>query len=69
MSAACFMSKVNGRLAEAPEHDVVLTLCCSLGSECVRMASGKEVVNPVRTLGVGYLDEDGVPRLMGVSHE
>ena len=62
-SAACFMSKARKLSEESPERDVVLALCCDIGADCARKATGARVVNPVRTLGVGYLDDDGVPRL------
>ncbi len=65
-SASCLMPKAI-RLSEgSPERDVVLALCCSIGAECARKATGKEVVNPVETLGAGYLDEGGVPRLSDI---
>ena len=62
-SAACLMSNARRLSEESPERDAVLALCCSIGAECAGRATGKEVSNPVRTLGCGYLDEDGEPRL------
>ena len=66
VSASCLMSKVGQ--AFDPDCDAVLALCCDVGAGCVKAVSGKHVVNPVRTLGVGYLDGDGVPRLFPRSH-
>ncbi|MBO4569360.1 MAG: hypothetical protein J5674_05350 [Candidatus Methanomethylophilaceae archaeon] len=62
--AACFMSNARDRLGGSEGFDVVLALCCDIGAGCAREASGKPVVNPVETLGVGFLGEDGVPRLL-----
>ncbi len=62
-SAACFMKNAGKMAAEAGGCDVILALCCGIGASCARKASGIEVLNPVRTLGVGYLDPDGIPRL------
>ncbi len=64
VSAACFMSKALQRLEGRDDYDVVLALCCDLGAGCAAKASGRPGVNPVDTLGVGYLDEDGIPRLV-----
>ena len=64
VSAACFMSKALQRLGGRDDYDAVLALCCDLGAECAARASGRLVANPVDTLGVGYLDEDGIPRLV-----
>ncbi len=63
VSAACFMSKAAGTLSDLPGTDVILALCCSIGADCASRASGIPVLNPVRTLGTGYLGEDGIPRL------
>ena len=63
-SAACFMSKALERLGGRDDYDVVLALCCDLGAGCAAKASGRPVINPVDTLGVGCLDEDGIPRLV-----
>ncbi len=63
-SAACFMSKARKCSEESPDRDVILALCCNIGAGCASRATGQKVVNPVKTLGVGYLDEDGTPTLL-----
>ena len=65
VSASCIMDKV----IEASEDriasmcDVILTLVCDVGSNCVSMCFDKEIVNPVETIGQGYLDENRMPVL------
>lgn len=63
ISAACIGSKVRGKLtpSKLEEFDVILSLTCPLGAACVTTVSGKDVCNPVENIGIGYLDEDGVP--------
>ncbi|MBR4504950.1 MAG: hypothetical protein IKP20_08305 [Candidatus Methanomethylophilaceae archaeon] len=62
-SAACFMKNAEKMAGEAQECDAILALCCGIGASCARRASSIEVINPVRTLGVGYLDSEGIPRI------
>ena len=65
VAASCIMDKV----AEASEDrlagmcDVIVTLVCDVGSNCASMCFDKEIVNPVDTLGYGYLDENRMPVL------
>lgn len=63
VSAACIGSKVRGKLtpSKLEEFDVILSLTCPLGAACIAMVSGKDVCNPIENIGIGYLDEDGVP--------
>ena len=58
-SASCIMSKVSGRLSG--DFDVVLSLTCDIGSRCVRDSYGVDVIEPLRTIGPGFLDVDGRP--------
>jgi hypothetical protein len=63
VSASCIGSRVRekfdtGMLARS---DVILSLTCPLGASCVAAASGKDVCNPIEMIGIGYIDEDGVP--------
>ena len=63
VSAACIGKKVCGKLTSSKlgASDVILALTCPLGASCIAAVSGVDVFNPVETIGVGYLDEDGVP--------
>ena len=58
-SASCIMSKVSGRLSG--DFDVVLSLTCDIGSRCVCDSYGVDVIEPLRTIGPGFLDADGRP--------
>ena len=58
-SASCIMSKVSGRLSG--DFDVVLSLTCDIGSRCVREGYGTDVINPLVTLGPGFLDAGDRP--------
>ena len=65
VSAACIMDKVRTAAEDrvAAMCDVVVTLTCDVGSQCASICFDKGIVNPVETLGAGYLDENGVPTL------
>ena len=58
-SASCIMSKVSGRLSG--DFDVILSLTCDIGSRCVREGYGTDVINPLVTLGPGFLDAEDRP--------
>ena len=63
--AACIIGKVR-EVADDPiaaRCDALVTLVCDVGSECAGVCFGKDVINPVETLGAGYLDDNGVPTL------
>lgn len=65
VSASCIMAKVAEK-ADDPiidRCDVILALLCDVGSGCAGMVFGKEILNPIETLGHGYLDENRVPLL------
>lgn len=63
VSAACIASTVLKKLTtdKMDDSDVILSLTCPLGAACVASISGMDVFNPLEMIGVGYLDEDGVP--------
>ncbi len=64
-SAACIMKKVR-KLSESTENngaDVILALTCNVGAENIRKIMQTNVINPIYTLGPGYLDEEGKPHL------
>ena len=58
-SASCIMSTVSGRLSG--DFDVILSLTCDIGSRCVREGYGTDVINPLVTLGPGFLDAGDRP--------
>ena len=63
--AACIMAKVR-EVSDDPvaeRCDVLLTLTCEVGEMCAGACFGKDTVNPLETLGTGYLDDNGVPTL------
>ena len=64
-SAGCMMSKLNDKWdsKELEDCDLILTLTCDVGSACAEMAFCKDCLNPIETLGPGYLDENRVPML------
>ncbi len=63
VSAACIASTVLKKLTpeKMDESDMILSLTCPLGAACVASVSGMDILNPVEMIGIGYLDEDGVP--------
>lgn len=64
-SASCIVSKVESKYdpSVVDACDVILCLVCNVGTLCVRQTFGKEVLNPIDTLGPGYLDANLVPVL------
>jgi len=65
VSASCLEEKICARLEKEPldEADVIISLACDSGSLCASRLSGKEVINPLITLGRGHLSKDNVPVL------
>jgi hypothetical protein len=65
-SASCLEGKVAARASAASEGgpELVLVLACDLGARCAGAVLGREVLNPVETLGTGYLRADGRPVLL-----
>ena len=63
--ASCIASNV--RKCQTPEIgdcDTVLSLTCDIGAALCGRISGKEVLNPVCTLGTGYRDDGKVCWIM-----
>lgn len=58
-SASCIVSKVFDRLSG--DFDVILSLTCDIGSRCVGDVYRCDVIEPLVTLGSGFLGADGVP--------
>ena len=58
-SASCIVYKVSDRLSG--DFDVILSLTCDIGSRCVGDAYRCDVIEPLVTLGSGFLGADGVP--------
>ena len=73
VSASCLEDKVCARLEKEPvdDADVLISLTCDAGSSCASRISGKHVINPLITLGRGYLSKEEVPVLTqnGVDEE
>jgi hypothetical protein len=63
VSAACIAEKIRNKLTQSKidASDVILALTCPLGASSIASVSGIDIFNPLETIGVGYLDEDGVP--------
>ena len=64
-SASCIAQKVDKKYDEEVigGADVVLSLTCDMGSFCAGTVFDKPMVNPIETLGTGYIDLNGVPLL------
>lgn len=63
-SACCLMPKAVSMRDSAPDgFDLVLALCCDNGARNAGLATGTEVLNPVRTFGPGLQDQEGRPRV------
>lgn len=65
VSASCITDKVLEK-ADDPilqRCDVLVTLLCNVGAGCARSVLSMETVDPVETLGVGYLDANRMPLL------
>ncbi len=64
--ASCIMSSVEDCKGPASDScDVVLALTCDIGSRVAGEAFCRPCLNPVVTLGTGFLDSDRVPVLKG----
>lgn len=63
--ASCIMPKVAEKTDDAVLGmcDVILALSCDVGADCMARCTGKEVSNPIETLGPGYLDGNRMPLL------
>jgi len=58
--ASCIEKKVREKYDETlfKNADVVISMTCNIGSLCAEMAFGKEVMNPLATLGAGFIGEN-----------
>jgi hypothetical protein len=59
-SASCLEKKVKEKFDKElfEGADVVLSLTCNIGALCAKRAFGKEILNPIATVGVGFVGED-----------
>ena len=59
-AASCLEKKVREKYDEViiGQADVVLSMTCNIGALCAERAFGKDVMNPVATLGVGFVGEN-----------
>lgn len=63
-SAGCMESKLRRNDTFGSDADIIIALTCDIGAVCAEHIFNKDVLNPVRTYGYGYLTEDGIPMLM-----
>ncbi len=69
VSAACIAKKICNKLTQSKvkASDVIFALTCPLGAASIAAVSGIDVFNPLEMIGMGYLDEDGVPIVVSSS--
>lgn len=60
VSASCITDKVLGRMPER-DYDDILCLSCSVSAHILGIHTDADIVEPLCTLGPGYLSSDGVP--------
>jgi len=58
--ASCIEKKVREKYDESlfSKADVVLSMTCNIGALCAERAFGMEVLNPIATLGAGFVGEN-----------
>jgi hypothetical protein len=58
--ASCIEKKVREKYDESifADAEVVLSMTCNIGALCAERAFGKEVLNPLATLGAGFVGEN-----------
>jgi hypothetical protein len=58
--ASCIEKKVREKYDESlfANADVVLSMTCNIGALCAKRAFGKEILNPIATLGAGFVGEN-----------
>ncbi|MDR1691177.1 MAG: hypothetical protein LBR42_04995 [Candidatus Methanoplasma sp.] len=58
--ASCLEGKVRQKYDEEllGEADIVLSLTCNIGALCAERVFGKDVLNPLVTVGAGFIDKD-----------
>jgi len=61
-SASCVLKKVQEKNDPdiMKDTDLILSLTCETGAHCARQAFEKDVLNPIRTIGVGYIGKERV---------
>jgi len=59
-SASCIEKKVMEKYDEQmfSGADVVLSLTCNIGALCAKRTFGKDILNPLATVGAGFISED-----------
>lgn len=57
--ASCIDSNVRKCQMGDTDFDAVVSLTCEVGAAVVHAVAGRDVVNPVVTVGAGYRDRDG----------
>lgn len=59
-SASCLEGKVRAKEDKGmmEKADVVLSMTCNIGALCAERVFGKEVLNPLVTVGAGFVGED-----------
>lgn len=60
VSASCIANKVVGRIPD-DGRDTILCLSCSISSHILGTHTDMDIVEPLCTLGPGYLSSEGVP--------
>lgn len=58
-SASCIERKIRAK-ADVSGCDAVVCLTCDIGSACTKRVLGIEVINPLITIGNGFIGEDGL---------
>ncbi|MCL1979131.1 MAG: hypothetical protein FWG60_03120 [Methanomassiliicoccaceae archaeon] len=58
-NASCIEKKVREKYDEDifGKADVVLSLTCNIGALCAERAFGKDILNPIATVGAGFVGE------------
>jgi len=57
--ASCIEKKVREKYVKEmfDEADVVISLTCNIGALCAKRAFGKDILNPIATVGAGFVGE------------
>jgi hypothetical protein len=64
VSASCLTFRVVGKMDVPDCTDVIVSLTCDAGAFVAAEISGKEVMNPIITIGHGIIGQDGRPMLL-----
>lgn len=59
-NASCLEGKVRSKYDGElfGKTDVVVSITCNIGALCAKRAFGKEILNPIATLGAGFADSE-----------